>query len=372
MLLLCINISGNLGLFFLIPEQSILTMTTILLLCICYFKRIQITGIRYLLLPFCAIFFIQALYLSAYSFNTTIHYILKILMAVIVVSLCKESFARYFSSIIFIYAAISLVCYTLNSMGVVIPFFSIPHSTTLDGGHTFRVYNLFYTQLYNPLVGGGITLRNCGPFWEPGAFQGFLNLSLWFELSLPQERDVCWLVRVGVLVSAIITTFSTGGYIVLFCIISYFLFKESYVNNNALKSVAFVSCLVIFVFIYYKFGFLGSKIETDKGRLSFVFLGFENPLQMIFGYGLDVDSFSKSSIQSASSIFNLFRYFGIVGFVTYVVVLWRNNTPSPIMYFIIVILILMNEPFLSNSPIFWGCAFVSYDVCSISNTEEIL
>lgn len=86
---------------------------------------------------------------------------------------------------------------------------------------------------------------------------------------------------------------------------------------------------------------------------------------MLFGYGYSPESFKASSMESASSIFNLFRYLGIVGFFIYMFQLLLNHTPKRIIYFIIVTLILTNEPFLSNAMIWWGAAFVKYDAIDL-------
>lgn len=359
LLLLCINISGNLGLFYIVREQIILIVTTMLLSYLCFKRQCYGKSLMVLLLPICAILGLQVLYLSTFSLNTSLHYILKIVMATSIVCLCGSKFPRYFSSIIFVYALISLICFALNKVGVIIPFFPIPDEIEIDGGNVFRVYNLFYTQLYNPIE-GGLILRNCGPFWEPGAYQGFLNLALWFELSMDQVRDKYWKFRLTVIVASIVTTYSTGGYIVLFAVFVLFAISD----NTISQSTKIIAGFVVMIFAFYAFfelPFLREKLMNDTSRTQFDFFEAANFSQILLGYGLDVDSFSQSSLQSASSIFQLFRYFGVVGFAFFMGVLLNNKTPNKVMYFIIVSMILMNEPFLTNSPLFWGLAFVTYN-----------
>ena len=68
-------------------------------------------------------------------------------------------------------------------------------------GHPF--YNLFV------YAGDMFSFRNGGMFWEPGAFQIFINLALLIELlkNLPRGRVIL------VYVITIITTFSTTGFL---------------------------------------------------------------------------------------------------------------------------------------------------------------
>lgn len=366
MLLVCINLSGNPGFGYYFPIQIALPLTAVFLTLICIKRRCVPKGLFELLLPICIIFSIQTFYVSSYSLNTTIHYILKIFMAISIVFLCGKNFARYFATIIFVYALISLVCFALNSRGIVIPYQPITENITVDGGNIYRVYNIVYTQLYNPLSAGGLTLRNCGPFWEPGAYQGFLNLALWFEMTMQQERNRFWKYRIFTLIAAIITTFSTGGYVVLFVILLFYFSKERSISFGA--KVLVLSLLLIFsAYTYLTVDFLGSKISGDSGRLNFNFFESADFFQTLAGYGVDPNSFKTSSLESASSLFNLFKYYGAFGFIIFMSNLFMNKTPYPLLYFTIMSLILMNEPFLSNSPIFWGLGFVTYTQYQVNN-----
>ena len=365
LLLIVINCGANLGFNYYFPQQTVkifLFALCVILLCSNKYGRLS-NGGKGFILSLAAILFFQFSYLSIYSFSTSIHYVLMISIAVMTVFICGKSFARYFSSIICIYAIISLVCFLLCSIGIGVPYIAIT-DTNIDGGIVMRVYNFYYTQLGNPAAGLTYSARNCGPFWEPGAFQGFLNLSLFFELTMKQFRDKFWKIRVIILIVTIVTTFSTGGYVVLFAILLYYFSYDKKINS-VVKILFTIGCLSIFYYLYFKLDFLGQKISNDEGRLSFSFTNFPNIFYMLFGYGYSPESFKASSMESASSIFNLFRYLGIVGFFIYMFQLLLNHTPKRIIYFIIVTLILTNEPFLSNAMIWWGAAFVKYDAIDL-------
>lgn len=361
LLLVGLNTGANLGFNYNFPIMETL-IALFFMLCLMFLrhkKRLTRNMVLYISF-FIFIFIIQAAYLPIYSVNTTIHYVLMITVALMLVSLCGKDFPSYFSGIIFIYAVISLFCFFYILLGGSIPYYPIQESN-IDGGVIMRVYNFYYTQLGNP--GGGLiyNARNCGPFWEPGAFQGFLNLSLWFELTLNRNRDLYWKIRVIVFIVTVLTTLSTGGYIVLFTILLFY-FLQDRKKGSAWRIAGTAILLIISIYAYSTLDFLGDKIVSDESRKNFSFTNFPNPLYAIAGYGYATEMFRQSSMSSASSVFNLFRYMGILGFLGYMLPLFFNRTYYKISFFIIVSLILMNEPFLSNALIWWGMPFVFYDV----------
>lgn len=362
LLLIVINCGANLGFNYHFDQQAtkiVLFFICLYLLCIRKCGHMVRDGAVFIV-AFALILFLQSIYVEYYSITTSIHYLLMISIAVMTVSICGRTFTRYFSSIIFVYAVISLCCFFAGYVGIQIPYIPITESS-IDGGKIMRVYNIYYTQLGNPLSGITYSPRNCGPFWEPGAYQGFLNLSLFFELTMKQDRNSMWLIRILILIITIITTISTGGYIVLFVILTYYFSRDKGISTP-IKAFLSLSMMYVIYLSYTTLDFLGDKIENDSGRLSFSFTDFSNPLYIIFGYGYSPESFKDSSIVSASSIFNLFRYMGIIGFGCYFVRLLFNKCPLRLIYFIIICLILTNEPFLSNAMIWWAMPFVSYDL----------
>ena len=356
-----INTGANLGFNYHFPIMETL-IVLFLVLCLKFLMdKLSLTRnmVIYISL-FIFIFILQAVYLPIFSANTTIHYVLMIVVALMLVTLCGKDFPSFFSGIIFVYAVISLFCYFYILVGGSIPHYPI-QETNLDGGTIMRVYNLYYTQLGNPEYGLVYGARNCGPFWEPGAFQGFLNLSLWFELTLNRKRDLYWKIRVAVFIITVLTTLSTGGYVVLFTILLFYFIQDKK-NNSAWRIVGTAILLIISIYAYSTLDFLGNKIASNEDRIVFSFTDFPNPLYALAGYGYATEMFRQSSMSSASSIFNLFRYMGILGFMGYMLPLFFNRTYYKISFFIIVSLILMNEPFLSNALIWWGMPFVFYDV----------
>lgn len=102
--------------------------------------------------------------------------------------------------------------------------------------------------------------RNSGPMWEPGAFQGIINLALLLApvhlLTSPAHRG-----KVAVLVIALLTTFSTTGYVVLFLIALYKILAGR--SSGALKVPLLLTVLTVAAFTYVEADFLGQKIAEQ-------------------------------------------------------------------------------------------------------------
>ena len=65
--------------------------------------------------------------------------------------------------------------------------------------------------------------RNCGPFYEPGLFASFVSIAL--IINLANEKKIINLANI-VYVLTILSTISTGGYMVLMLIVIYYVFSQ--------------------------------------------------------------------------------------------------------------------------------------------------
>ena len=128
-----------------------------------------------------------------------------------------------------------------------------------------------YTILEQQMEGGwyiGIYMfsgwafeRNSGFMWEPGAFAFMLILAIFFRLSYNNYK---FDKRIIVYIVAILTTFSTMGYIVTFLLIMFFLSRK-----KSLLIYVYVIPLFISLAVYSinEFEFLGDKLieYTEAG-----------------------------------------------------------------------------------------------------------
>lgn len=371
LLFLVINMSGNLCFTYIFPYKPILISIFILLVgVVCLKKKLQYNIIIYLLL-WIFVLLLQGTYTNdVYSFSSSFHFFIKIAIGCLLSLLLKRNFVTYYSKIIYFFAIVSLICFCYNCWGGVLPYIPVG-KTALDGGNIFRVTSVLYTQLYN-LSAGGITLRNCGPFWEPGAFQGFLNLSITLQLIYREKENRKWLLEMLILSIAILTTFSTGGYVVLFLNLLFCIYQSDKISNIS-KIYLYMFLLLIGVFLYISLDFLGEKISNDEGRLGVNFNDLGNGLYFLFGYGLSADSFSQSEIKTASSILNLFRYVGVMGFALYFSPFFGDRISLKNVFFVLLVaLILMNEPFITAGPFWWSLPFIFMFSKNVVNSNNVL
>lgn len=115
------------------------------------------------------------------------------------------------------------------------------------GGINFVIYNFQQNSEY------ALYNRNCGPFWEPGMFAVFLNLALFVNIFLLQGKGIINVI----LVVALLTTMSTGGYFGgLFILMSYSILR----NKKTILSIAYIILLIVFLYFFSSTDFLGDKL----------------------------------------------------------------------------------------------------------------
>lgn len=121
----------------------------------------------------------------------------------------RWKFRLVFLDIMYVLAFISLICFTLYLFGGY-----IVHIPQLNSNSNYRGIFVYAIRL-NEIT----RMRNCGPFWEPGAYAGYILITfmLFYE-------DLRWLYdkhrkKVFVLLAALLTTFSTQGYVIALLLI---------------------------------------------------------------------------------------------------------------------------------------------------------
>lgn len=356
LLLFVINMSGNICFGYYFPDKvTIICLALFVTLIFCIKQEINLTHILFISCFF-GIFALQAFCLSNFSLSSSIHFLLKIYTGFAVAVIIGEKFIDYYKKIILFFCLISLFCFTLNCLGIVIPYINIS-SSSIDGGQVIRVSSFVYTQLYNIEHGLGLTLRNCGPFWEPGAFQGFVNLALLFEMFSLRNKNKLFSKAAWIYIITVFTTLSTGGYVTMFAIVGFLTFQ----NNKIpliIKCFFLTVAFLLFAYLFFNLEFLGDKISRDAGssggRLS---LDFSNVSfdKLLIGSGLDPKSFMSSSLVATGSLVMLINFTGLLGGLVFFGFLFRSITIESSLFILIVSMILINEPFLTAGP-FWWCA----------------
>ncbi|MFC4269734.1 O-antigen ligase family protein [Polaribacter marinivivus] len=196
---------------------------------------------------------------GSYSYRTSVGTAIKLATVYFVVKLVKYNFINYYINILYFFTVISLIFYTLSFLpgftdlmiGQIAPLFESP----------FVDPNAFYEQSPSIIVFTFelsllTEFRNSGPFWEPGAFAVFLIFAILFNIiktkSLIDKKNKFFIV-------ALITTFSTAGYIAFFILVSGYYLMNKKVSHKLL--------LILFVFasisIYTTTSFLEEKVKHN-------------------------------------------------------------------------------------------------------------
>lgn len=142
------------------------------------------------------------------------HY-LGVVITIITVVLIKniisfEGFKETYINLLFILCCISLLFYI---MGVLIPWvvYLLPTVKSISSPVVYK-YAILHSYRFEPVFFEFNSFnKNSSIFWEPGAYQLFLNLALFFEF----KRNTLRKLRILIFVVGIISTISTMGILLL-------------------------------------------------------------------------------------------------------------------------------------------------------------
>jgi hypothetical protein len=129
-----------------------------------------------------------------------------------------------FDAIRFIYIFVKIMyflcvfsLFTFALLFIIPSVYNIFPSVTNAAGLT--VNNLFFTVVHDSTYFNS----NFGMFWEPGAYQTFINLALYFQLFILKDFDV---KRITIFLITLFTTFSTTGYLAALFLFGILLFNN--------------------------------------------------------------------------------------------------------------------------------------------------
>ncbi|MGV7235035.1 MAG: hypothetical protein ACQ9ET_02155 [Nitrosomonadaceae bacterium] len=173
------------------------------------------------------------------SLPSVISTTLKLILAYLVVRMVNEKFTIIFIKVIVFLAAVSLFGYLSDSLhifdGIVRKLPNIPYR-----GYDGVLY--IFRDTYHPY-------RNQSIFFEPGAYQAFLNAALFimFFTNPNIERRRQW-VYIAVLVAALITAFSTTGFMIFLCGAVLFLYKSELTSFRGKLVLLGVGIVIVSIF----------------------------------------------------------------------------------------------------------------------------
>jgi hypothetical protein len=321
---------------------------------------------------------IQYFVFDFFSFQTSLGAFLRVIIGYLIVKNLNNNFIQYYINSLYYLAIFSMLIYlpTLLTPSVIslyksfVPFFSF--SNISDSDHlTIVLYNLNHLESF----------RNPGPFWEAGAFAGYLILAYMFNIIINGTKKTN-----VVLLLAILTTFSTTAYIAIF-VFWFFRYLER-TKKSVLKFFSVLAVLFIGYYSYNTFDFLGKKIEH---QLSFIeldpnrentntqrFLNILRDVEDFKGhefFGRGGNSITRYSFTLTDQIrtvgltdilvrmgliYFLFMFFMIYHSIKMLLNYFgRYDIIFLIGIFLTIIIILMSEVYF-NHPIFWCLLFLQF------------
>lgn len=322
------------------------------------------------------IFLCQLFTLKFISFLGSINVIAKIVLGATIMWKLKEDFRAIYFKVIYWFSIISLIFFFADCLG-----YDIPNLFSANEQYSSII-------IYNKLIKADAIGRNCGPFWEPGAFACYLLLIPLLYIEELKEMVSNKKKESIILFITLITTFSTTGYICLGVLIIYYYLK--FKKNKLVVYLVYLPILLLLtVYAYNDFDFLGGKIEAQtknslevKGDFSNTRMGSlffdihyikKHP---IIGNGLheqtryaDHPFLWGGALGHGNAFSNYTAQMGIVAIVIYFFLLYKGFNKKIIVP-IIVLLLFQGEQLL-NYPIYLSLPFVIlFKTCKYNKNNE--
>lgn len=169
----------------------------------------------------------------------------------------RDYFINTFINIIFYFCIISLFCVFISNF---IPSYAYKLYKVTNYANSQYLLSPFYMW-----GKGSIWLRNSGPFWEPGAFQGFINIAILFILTSRININNMN-IKLVILLITLLTTQSTTGYILfmlnILCFGKDILIK--YKKNSIILKILVISLFIVGIIIIFKSNNIVQKFTSTE------------------------------------------------------------------------------------------------------------
>ena len=276
--------------------------------------------------------------------------IMKFTYAYIVFKMLKNKFIVYSEDIIYKLALISLPLYLMqlydfHLMKQIIGI--IEHTIpALDYRDNWYENNFIFTLNDRYMGAGEGAWRNSGFAWEPKGFASILSIAIFFNLIINNFKLN---KRLYIMLIALITTFSTAGYIILlFSLVPFYILN----TKGSLKIFIFPLAIIISIFVFFNTDRLKNKLiseimERDKllsyqydrnykgesrsmGRFGSLLLDYYDfKKEPIIGYGVQKSERTMKSIGGVKLVrvngfSDLLAKYGLLGMIFWIVSLFLS------------------------------------------------
>lgn len=373
---LLIFFSGSPTIFSL-GKDYVYSSLLILILILYKIKKIEFYKVNvFIMLTFSALILAHLFLFGSLVIFSSIGFLIQLLICYILAEKIKN-FPEVYVNIIYFLSILSLVFWGLHNMGV--PLMELFSVLKID--LNVELYNIIIHNFFND---NDVNYRNSGVFWEPGAYAGYLNLAF-FMLVFNIVKINKHPRKILIIIFAIISTFSTTGYVAAsFIIISKFLLRS---NMKFISRILIVIALMpILGYVAISLDFIGEKIteqlySTELEADGYQINRFGNFLydinwiekKPIVGWGtapstrIVIDNNVEELGQGQGNGLTGFAIkFGLVGFFLYFLMCYRSfkclGGSKYIGYIsIILIALLLNGEQFLNYPIFLMLMFLKSD-----------
>lgn len=343
---------------------------------------------------FLSVLLLQSLRDGFLEISPIIGLILKIFYAYFTIRIIGNKFPLVYVNIIYFFSIISLFLYSLMILlpSVITPVLDFLHDKlqffqlhpvdrkniiiyTYGQDYAIRSYSDFNNVFTN---------RNSGPFWEPGGFGIFLIIA--FIFNTLKSKKILTKKNIILLIT-IITTLSTGAYIILMVYLSFYLFRSySSKYRYIILLFAIFSANIVFQNTYFlKDKLLYTMDVTGTGdvkyaprtRIGSAFIDLNDFLgNPIIGKGYfytnRFSEFEKDELRYRNNgTTNMLVQFGIIGFFFYFFTMYKsfkkyccsiNVDPKFSFIFMISIMALGFSQMILIKTFFIGLSFMFYYV----------
>lgn len=333
-------------------------------------NRISITDIRnfkWYIVGVCAVFFLQIMTFNYAPYGGIINYLSKTITGITIILIVGKKFRYTYFNLMYY---ISIFC--LFMWGI--QLFTGPNMGLLPCGEEYQTAIFFQTRERD-------IIRNCGFFWEPGAYGCYLMIiPMLFinelELLVKNNKKKCLILLI-----ALLSTQSTTTYLVFALLVFGYLLR---IKSNV-KFFIIPVLVLSSLYAYNTIDFLSEKInmQTEEsmekegdysshrlGSLLFDLYYIEK--HPIVGNGLHPKTlwadhyYIYELIQegrlshSGNGFSGLIKSMGLLFLLLYLYVFFKTNrnaaTVDKILFLLVLFLILQGEP-LINYPLFMGLPF---------------
>lgn len=339
-----------------------------IVLFVCILQRIRVTGKSLIFPLFLIIFlFIQKVIWNG-NLNLTVDYATRYmtiyLMAYYLIK--RGTFVYVFLRITYVLAFISIVFWAIDLFGGHNYLMSVSNAVPQLGWENLQNNDLnsafgrtlWFYQVRDDVVS---VPHNSGPFWEHGIFAIYLVIALYIKyVNTAKLKDFVG----ATLLVALISTFSTTGYIAMSMLFLSFVFAR---YGRSFTSVLFTIALVVGFYYLMQLDFMGDKIydnmQNDNTQSRFAAMAYhwtQIEKSPIFGYGPFLTTVLSDLMMSPNGWTNLLRIWGIPMSIYFVYLTFQcgkeflneNSVKIAYVFFTIIVFVVVFSQTLSSGPFY--------------------